>query len=237
MDVRVDVKNGQSGRADLKLIDSEKGRVGRRTIVKGAAWSLPVVAVAGAVPAFAASQVCAPVSGSYGTAPLVRNPATSGVPFSESSNSATATITQVYADNRAARGSGNNLQYVRTIPLSLTAGCCYTFTSASYASAAAPYSAASSGVSGLIFFENETRFNVATRGVTFSDWPGATQVNVGTDPANGVRTSFSFRFCATETRVHNYYQFFRVAPAGVPAAGNPGTSDDLRFEELIISVG
>lgn len=39
--------------------DTRSGAISRRTIAKGAAWSLPVIATAAAAPAASASEVCA----------------------------------------------------------------------------------------------------------------------------------------------------------------------------------
>lgn len=207
----------------------------RRQVAVGAAWTVPSVMIAGAVPAAAASPTrCAPVSGSYGAAPLTRTDQNSGArPFLESANQATTTVTQIYADNRGTVSNANILQYTRAIPLQLEAGCCYVFSSSVYASAANPYNSRSGGISGLIYFEGSSPVGYSTRGATYADWPGLTQLNVGTNPLSGVTRTFEFQFCATETRVHTYFQFFRVRPSGTTSVNNPG-SDDMRFNELTV---
>ncbi|WP_157975568.1 hypothetical protein [Brachybacterium sp. YJGR34] len=210
--------------------------VGRRRLMTGVAWAAPATLVSVAAPAFAVSSTCEAPNSSYGTAPLVKAPNSNTRPFAEGANAVTPTSTQIYVDNRISESTGSSLQYHREIPISLTAGCCYTFSTSISITTALPHSQYNNGIVGLIYFEGAARFAMGSRGQTYSDWPNITQVQVNRDPSIPARRDVSFRYCATETRVHNYYQFVRIPPSGATTSptGN-GHNDDLRFHELVIT--
>ncbi|WP_156822560.1 hypothetical protein [Demetria terragena] len=182
----------------------------------------------------AAAASCPAVDSSFGTRPILRSDVNPGaIPWRPETNVAGPNSTAIFVDNRGLVSNNNVLQYSRSASLSLQAGCCYRFASSVYASAANPFSAASGGISGLIFFEGSTRASFSTRGATYPDWPGMVQFNVGTNPQQGVSQAFQFDYCATETREHIFFQFFRIRPTGVNPINNPG-SDDMRFNALTV---
>ncbi|MFE7019923.1 hypothetical protein [Microbacterium sp. NPDC057650] len=197
-------------------VDDAEGvtRLRRRTVIRGAAWAVPVIAVAVAAPATAASAfTCPPVSAAAEWAVAIPARDTSGE-FTTSGNAAWVSIDgrsawQLSKDNRSATQDA----FAETFSeIDMVSGATYTFmieVAANYLNNTPP-NPGNMNIGGQ-------SIQIRLNGISVQDyttraaWSGGTQISMGTSGSRQWNT-FTFTYTATSSGPVAIDYFNRLAP-------------------------